>query len=86
MHKDNAAEKKNGSLKFISPNIPPMNGPSTKPIPKAAPINPKFLALSSEEETSAKYAIAVGTVPPAIPPIILPTINTQSNDAKPNIK
>ena len=79
-------KKKNGSLKFISPNIPPMNGPSIKPIPKAAPINPKFLALSSEEETSAKYAIAVGTVPPAIPPIILPTINTQSNDAKPNIK
>ena len=43
MHKDNAAEKKNGSLKFISPKIPPINGPSTKPIPKAAPINPKFL-------------------------------------------
>ena len=41
-----------------SANSPPIPGPKTNPIPKAAPIIPKFFALFSGVEISAIYAAA----------------------------
>ena len=81
-----AAERKNGALELYSPSIPPSAGPRIKPIPKAAPIRPKFFARSPEADMSAKYAVAVGTVPPAIPAITRPTIKIVNVLEKPKIK
>ena len=48
------ADKKNGARELISPKIPPNIGPKINPIPKAAPIRPKFFAFSAGVEISAK--------------------------------
>ena len=46
------ADIKNGALGEISPKRPPIRGPKINPIPNAAPISPKFFALSFSEDMS----------------------------------
>ncbi len=48
-----------------SDKTPPKKGPTTIPIPNAAPIIPKFFALSSGLEISEITALAIETFPPS---------------------
>ena len=50
-----------------SESVPPRNGPTIKPIPKAAPIRPKALALFSGAVESAITACATEIFPPVSP-------------------
>ena len=50
-----------------SESLPPMKGPMINPIPKAAPMRPKFLALSSGLVKSAIEAEAAEMLPLVIP-------------------
>ena len=50
-----------------SESFPPRKGPIINPSPKAAPINPKFLALFSGVVTSAIAAWAIEILPPVTP-------------------
>ncbi len=53
-----AATKNGACTPQPSPTIPQIAGPITKPKPNAAPIIPKFFALSSFVLISAIYAVA----------------------------
>ena len=79
------ADIKNGALGEISPKRPPIRGPKINPIPNAAPISPKFLALSFSEDKSARYAVAVGIVDPVIPAISFPKKSTHKAPENPRI-
>jgi len=47
------AATKNGRREPYSPSVPPIAGPTMKPSPKAAPVNPKLAARFSGGDTSA---------------------------------
>ena len=58
----------NHEITLESENIPPMNGPITNPTPNAAPIRPKFFALSlSVGLKSAIAEFATAMLPPVKP-------------------
>ncbi len=50
-----------------SASKPPIVGPSTKPIPKAAPTKPKFFVRSAGELTSAMLEKITAMLPPVKP-------------------
>src|SRR5258708_37869721 len=68
------AEAQNGSRGEMAPRIPPSAGPSTNPMPNAAPIRPKLAARFSGGVTSEIYAPAVLKPRAVMPGITLPTI------------
>ena len=75
---DNKVAKTNGVSKLKRIDIlsfarcPPRKGPTTKPSPKAIPINPKFFVFSAGVLTSANAEYAIVIFPDDNPGIILP--------------
>ncbi len=79
----NAVAVKAGNVKFTSVSSPPRKGPITKPRPNATPMRPNAFALFSGVEISARTAVALATVPPLAPSIILERNNKPSiNDVR----
>ena len=73
---------KNGVRAPKSERSPPIAGPITNPIPKAAPIIPKFCARLSGVEISAMYAEAEVKLAPKIPETARPITNHHKSGAK----
>ena len=71
------AAAQNGARVPYSASSPPISGPSTNPMPKAAPIRPKLALLSSGADRSAMQALAVDWVEAATPPMIRPASSSQ---------
>src|SRR5580692_11157777 len=72
------AEAQNGARGEMAPRKPPSAGPSTKPMPNAAPISPKLAARFSGGVTSEMYAPAVLKLAAQIPDITRPTNSHQT--------
>src|SRR5271165_4104790 len=72
------AEAQNGARGEMAPRKPPSAGPSTKPMPNAAPISPKLAARFSGGVTSDIYAPAVLKLAAQMPDITRPTNSHQT--------
>src|SRR5712675_710929 len=71
------AEAQKGRRGEMAPKTPPRAGPSTKPMPNAAPISPKLAARFSGGVTSEIYAPAVLKLAAVMPEITRPTSSHQ---------
>src|SRR5271169_1063181 len=72
------ADAQKGARGEMAPRNPPRAGPSTKPMPNAAPISPKLAARFSGGVTSEMYAPAVLKLAAQIPDITRPTKSHQT--------